>query len=420
MLISAFAISPCRGSEYGVGWNIVTRLAKYHDVTVLYGDMWEVQEIRKEVEDWIGNNGPIPGLTFEYVPQGRIGCAFFRLSHHFKPLVFLYYTAYRFWHMSAHKHALFLHCRHPFDLVHILTYVGYREPGYLWKLPIPLVWGPIAGAENVPWKYFSLLSLSSKWRYSIRNIMNTLQMRGIGNIKNTAKVASHIWAATDEDRNLVEKRWGHRVELLPETGTDPQKLNGRPRSFDGSRPLVAIWSGLHDGRKALPIVLQAMARLAVPDRVRLVVLGSGSETNMWKAQAIKLKVSHLVEWCGHLPLHVAQQKMDQGDIFVFTSIKEASSTVVMEALSLGLPVVCHNACGMKNIVDPSCGILVPMVDPRTSAKGFCNALQRLLSDPTLVTRLSRGAIQKREEFTWDKKVRTISDTYRKVAAFTGK
>ena len=39
VLLSAFAFEPNRGYEPGVGWNVATRLAQHHDVTVICGDL---------------------------------------------------------------------------------------------------------------------------------------------------------------------------------------------------------------------------------------------------------------------------------------------------------------------------------------------------------------------------------------------
>ena len=37
--------------------------------------------------------------------------------------------------------------------------VGYREPGYLWKIEKPFVWGPIGGLENSPWRFLPSLGI---------------------------------------------------------------------------------------------------------------------------------------------------------------------------------------------------------------------------------------------------------------------
>jgi len=40
---------------------------------------------------------------------------------------------------------------------------------------------------------------------------------------------------------------------------------------------------------------------------------------------------------------------------VFPSLREATSTFVMQALSTGLPVICLDHCGFGDIIDETCG-----------------------------------------------------------------
>src|SRR5687767_11402991 len=66
VLVSAYAVSPTRGSEPGMGWNICTRLARYHDVTVLCSPEVppKAEDFRGEIEQHVREHGPVPGLTF--------------------------------------------------------------------------------------------------------------------------------------------------------------------------------------------------------------------------------------------------------------------------------------------------------------------------------------------------------------------
>ena len=82
--------------------------------------------------------------------------------------------------------------------------------------------------------------------------------------------------------------------------------------------------------------------------------------------------------------------IDLAAAFVFTSLQEATSTVVPEALSLGLPVICHDVCGMEVAVTPECGIKIPLLDPATSIRGFVEAILKL-SHPMELERLSAGS-----------------------------
>ena len=98
-------------------------------------------------------------------------------------------------------------------------------------------------------------------------------------------------------------------------------------------------------------------------------------------------------------------------VLVHTSIKEATASVLLEALERGLPVICHDACGMGTAVTEGCGIKISLVDFQTSVSGVEQALVRLLEDPVLLAALSKGAIQRAEELTWRSKGLEISMAY---------
>jgi glycosyltransferase involved in cell wall biosynthesis len=66
---------------------------------------------------------------------------------------------------------------------------------------------------------------------------------------------------------------------------------------------------------------------------------------------------------------------------------------------------------MAVAVDDTCGIKIPLVDPERSIRGFRDALERFLLHPELVEQLSRGALRRAAEMSWDAKVREIAEAY---------
>ena len=96
-------------------------------------------------------------------------------------------------------------------------------------------------------------------------------------------------------------------------------------------------------------------------------------------------------------------------------MNEAATSVIMEALSLGLPVICHDASGMGEAVTGLCGIKVPLANPAKSIEGFSNAIQRLVENPELLKRLSGGALDRARELSWDGIAKRISDAYGEYA-----
>jgi glycosyltransferase involved in cell wall biosynthesis len=185
--------------------------------------------------------------------------------------------------------------------------------------------------------------------------------------------------------------------------------------------LRLAWSGQHIGRKALPILLQALAvlrseqlKLDQVPRVEVVVLGEGPETERWKAKAQRLGIADCIRWTGMLPHAAALREVAESDAMAFTSIQEGTPHAVLESLSLAVPVLCHDACGMGVAVNDDCGIKLPMIDPASSIAGFADAIRRLALEPGLVDRLSSGALRRAAELSWDNKARHIAERYWQV------
>ena len=450
ILISAYAFSPYCGSECAVGWNIVTRMAKYHGVTVLCGDVSDRLRTKKDLDKFFAENPAIENLHIEYVEPNRV-IRWIERIHRIPGFWGLYYVAYNLWQRKAYGRARELISKSPdpcpFDIVHQLNMIGYREPGYLWKLGVPFFWGPVGGASNEPLAFRSLFSFSGCVKVFLRTMLNETQKRLSFRSKKAARAARKIWAVTTDDLRMFKTLWGVSVEQMNEAGTEHEKT-AVARKWDGISPLRIVWSGIHTPRKALPILLHAIAEMengrdnintqksrvdrgASHDRnpvlplttgglhlmspVCIDVLGGGAETDAWKKCAKKLGIDNMVTWHGTVPRDKALELMNQAHVSVITSLKEATSIVLLEALSLGLPVICHDACGMGVAVTEDCGIKVQLKDPETSILGFKAAICGLLAHPERIEALSRGALKRAEELSWERKTRQIAAAYEQVA-----
>ena len=212
-------------------------------------------------------------------------------------------------------------------------------------------------------------------------------------------------------------QWGFHADDMLESGTCPVP-GALPKARGPGLPLRVVWSGVHIGRKALPILLHALAELksdAVP--IEVTVLGDGPETGRWRGLAAELGVSSLVKWTGKLPRKEALSQVERADVMAFTSLQEGTPHAVLEALSFGLPVICHDACGMGAAVTNECGIKVPMRSPRASIIGFASALRRLCDTPGELTRLSSGALRRATDLAWAAKGLRIARAYDQVLSF---
>lgn len=406
VLLSAFGFSPYHGSESAVGWNIARELAKIHDVTVITGS---VREGEDNWEKYRRENGDVRGLTVVQVRPTWLMKVIDKF-HQLPGLWALYYVAYNLWQKAAFKRAKELHTTHPFDIVHQLTMIGYREPGYMWKLDAPFVWGPIGGAPNEPWRYLRLFSLAGSIGVGLRTICNEIQKRMCFRAMRAAKRAKRLWAVTDADAEMIRSIWRCQCDRIIEAGADGA-ISGNVHKYLRGQTLRIVWSGVHEPRKALPILLQALARLPDKRLVRVDILGEGPETKKWKRLASQLNLGEMLTWHGTLRRAEALKVMDLAHVLACPSVKEASSIVVIEALALGLPVICHDACGMGVVVTERCGFKMPLKNPASSVDGFLGAIEMILENPGVIEEKSVVALSRARELSWAAKARQFSSAY---------
>ncbi len=411
VLVSAYTISPKRGSEPAGAWNVIIRLSTFHDVTVIASSECEGADYRNETVAYL-RRFPVDGLTLHYVAPPTLARKLMKPSGTLARL--FYYVGYAAWQREAFKAAQDLHAQQPFDLVHQLNMTGYREPGYLWKLQLPFIWGPVAGACNMPWSFLQTMDGKERLFYGIRNITNSIQKFTSLRCRLAARAAQLIWYVGPDEKALIERTWGTpRTEPMLDSGTSP--MPRPPTDYQRQRPLRLVWSGVHIGRKGFPLLIRALAQLKdLP--IEVIVLGSGPQTERWDTLASELGVVGRLRWTGRLPREQALAEMAKSDVLVFTSLMEAASHVTLEAISLGLPVICHDACGMSIAVDDRTGIKVPLVNVQTSIDGFAAAIRKLAENPAELLRLSEGSAQRAKELTWDANVEQMCLAYRRVLA----
>lgn len=148
ILVLAYLVSPNKGSEYSVAWNYISYMSTKNKLTVLYGASGDEMGDCKEMENYIQTN-PIPNVRLIPIYPNKLANILNWPNKH-NVLVYTFYYAYRIWHKQAYKVSIELVKNEHFDLIHYVGMIGYREPGYLWKLNLPYVWGPVSGANNAP------------------------------------------------------------------------------------------------------------------------------------------------------------------------------------------------------------------------------------------------------------------------------
>jgi glycosyltransferase involved in cell wall biosynthesis len=405
VLAVAAAAHPLQGSEPGLGWNWVRALSRYHDLWVIAG---EQDGNREAIHDYFTEHPE----AREHLHVTFIPCL------EPPPLVRLWpplsYHYYRLWHEKAFEEARKLSREVPFDLAHQVNMIGYREPGYLWRLALPFVWGPIGGHDQMPWRFLPILGFRDVCFYTCRNLLNAYQMRTHRRVRRAMHAARALVAATSQDQRAILRFHHRQAVVLADAGPSSAVDSVCASTIHPRDTLHICWCGVFVGRKGLPLALQAIQRASAHVALTLHIIGDGAEGKRWRQLAARLGVGHLCRWHGRVPRAEALRIIRASDMMLISSLQDATSTVVFEALEYGKPVICHDTCGFGDIVDASCGVKIPVQSPRQSIRQFGDALLRLARDRAWLAALSHGAVQRMRVYTWDYKARQMSQIYRAV------
>lgn len=415
ILAVAYACSPSRGSEAGVGWGWVNAIAEGHDITVITAD-YNKLEIERYLADRkpAGYNHPrflyVRNRAWHYRPSA----IWIKIENSFaKPLMNL---AYHNWQRDALDVARQEIAQNRYDLLHLITYVGWRFPGKFYRLGVPFVWGPIGGMKNTSWKLLPILGPSGAIYYGARNLINSLQLMTLRGPRHAFKAANgRLVAATTEIQAEIRNRFDASSRVISEVG-QPSLSVGIPRERIRNERFRICWSGLHLPGKALQLLLRAVARLPEELDFSIDILGDGPCNRSWRALAADLKIEKRCRWHGWLSRDQSMAVMKESHVFAITSLKDLTSTVAVEAISLGLPVVSLDHCGFADLVTDECGIRIYPGSAQQIVADFSAALIDLYENEGLRFRLAQGAIRRSRAYSWHAKMRSLDEIYEMSAA----
>lgn len=415
----AYECSPYRGSEWAVGWGRLLQAARVAETHVVTSEenFRALEQARAE--------GLVSGNVRFYTPEpdARL-CA--KDPH---AGLFAYdYRAYHHWQRLALPLVRELHARECFDLVHQVTVNTFREPSYAWQLGIPFLWGPVGGSQNFPARFLSLLPPKEAAKEAARGVANRLSLRFKPRVRKAAEAAAYILASNSTNQRDYQEAWDRPVDCLLETGlavvpeADRARFHERLEQHQRGeqlRPLRLLWSGELQTRKALPILLRALVQVRSQASFTLTVLGDGAQRDLWQAETQRLGLADLVQFRGRLPFAEAVAAMNQADLFCFTSLRDTSGNVVLEALAAGVPVVCFDHQGAGDMVSASCGVKLPVITPAQAIRDWGNTLVELAADPARLLRLSEGITEQARKFLWDRNGDRVNALYAQLAASRG-
>lgn len=427
ILIDAYAVSPNWGSEQGMGWNWICNLARHCNLFVITEGEWRSEIERainaamydimdKTVNPTLLTREQAEHMHFYYLPvseEVREMC--------WKQGTWKFYLHYEKWEKRVYKKAFeiikdFDGTEHQIDILHKLNMICYREPGYLWKIKeIPFVWGPVGGFGYYPLAYLEHESVIQKIKIILKNSLIWATFRYQPRVRKAMKRADLVVSAYKENAEETQRIYGHPYIQINETGAHIN-MGSKPHA-SSDKEFKLMWVGKYDHRKQLGIAIKTMAKLKKnKPNIHLYVLGTGSKEDIkrYSSMVSDYQVKDTVHLLGSVPNVETREMMLTADLFFFTSVDDATSTVVPEAIGAGLPVVCHSMLGFGDLIDNNVGRKIPAVNPDHSIEQFSKIISELEENRDEVRRLSTNCIKKQYEISWLSNAEKMVALYDKI------
>ena len=401
ILINAYACSPGMGSEPGMAWNWCVNLAKHCELHIITEG-----EFREKIE-----------ATLKTLPQGKNMHFYYNpVSDEIRKMCWnqgdwRFYTYYKEWQWKTYEMAKDI-CRHThIDILHQLNMIGFREPGYLWKIPnIPFVWGPVDAKEKFPIAYLKGAEIKTNLFMQLKNFLTGIQLRHSKRVHQAAEKASVVISASTNSQQTFKKFFHIDSPLLNETGCyvqDHPLMNKiRKETFD------VLWVGKMDFRKQLSLAIRCIAKAANANIILHIV--GGGDNVPYRALTEKLHIERQCKWHGSVNHEEVQHIMQNCDLLLFTSVAEGTPHVVLEAIGNNLPILCFNTCGQGDTVNEKVGHKIELTNPRQSIIDFAEALNRFEKNRSLLKACSLNCKERQEELSWENKAKRMVELYQQV------
>lgn len=393
-LVSAYGCEPNKGSEPGIGWQWCVQLAKFGEVHVITRSNNQknieagIQGLTKDISE---------NLFFYYYDTNKVIRKIKKGDHNLYPYYFC-------WQIGAYGMAKQLCRKKKFEYCIALTFGSIWMPTFMYKLPIPFIWGPVGGGEAIPSEYYALLGKKQSMLQQLRRgMMKSVNCNPL--VIKPIKRAKYIIARTEDTASFIPKKYRDKVLICLETSIDLSEIEKKDyTNIEKSEKVKFIYTGRLINIKGLELIFIALAKSKYKDSSELILIGSGNQKGYLNELAKKLKISDSVKFIGKLDRPDLLKSLRDADVYIFPSLKEGGTWALMEGMGAALPVICLDSSGMHVITDEECAIRISVGNIDDTIEKYKDAINIMCEDADLRRRFGLNARKRIEEkFNWDEK-----------------
>jgi glycosyltransferase involved in cell wall biosynthesis len=242
------------------------------------------------------------------------------------------------------------------------------------------------------------------------SVLGQPMLRGARTVVATSEqeVAELCGAGVARERVVVRRNGVEPPAALPERG------RFRAAHGIGEDVKLILFLGRLSEKKSPDLLLQAFAMISQGQRgenLRLVFAGpdEGLKKGLVR-MAERMGISPRVQFCGPLFGEAKWAAYRDADVFVLPSQNENFGNSAAEAIAAGTPVIVTDRCGIAPLLEDVAGLVVPH-----EAAAIAQALERMLREPKLHSRLTQGCCKLAAGLDWNGPAHEMEALYARLA-----
>lgn len=400
ILVSAYGCEPFRGSEAGVGWNWILQMARFNELFVI---------ARKNDKSKIEQNLPeniLDNVHFFYYDT----CELLMKVKKKEKGLYLYYWM---WQIGIIPLISKIIKEYEPDYTMHLTFGSLWMPTFLPFFKTPFIWGPVGGGDGVPKQMLQILPLKQRIVQSMRYILIATSFLN-PLVAIPSKKANLILCRTENNCEAIPKKYRNKCRVVLETAMGEEVFANRKNHNLANKDCIEV---LLTGRlvpfKNTMMAVESIHSLAEKyPNIHLTIIGKGPEKPRLEAYIKRNKLEPKIDLIPEMPRNQVLNRLCDADIYAFPSLREGGSWALMEAMAVGLPVVCLNWTGMKIITDSNSAIQIEPSDYEETCRKFTFGIEKLITDIDMRQSIGMAArYRMQNKFNWNYLGDTIQEIF---------
>ncbi len=410
ILVLAAYLSPFRDSEFSVAWNYILEMSKENELTILYGCAGSELGDNSDLQEWLKSNS-LPNVKFEFV-KPNIFSRILNWPNKKGYFIYSYFPAYRIWHKTAYKRAKkLINNGETYDLIHYLGPIGYREQGYLWKINLPYMRGPMGGLLNTNKLLLDNTGTKERIHQFIRSATGYISTKFNRTIRKALNSIDVVIAATSENQKALKDKYNIDSEYMPENCLrhEPQL---HYEKFNNHKPLTLITVGTLDGRKNNILLLKSISLMSHKTDIRLNIVGNGPLEKSLKKYVLNNNLEEIVTFHGKLTREEVGALFKTSHLNILTSIMEGNPTVVWEAMEAGVPTLSLDHCGMHDTVTSTAGFPIKIDIEEHLIQSIADTIDMICENPNILIEKAQNVINEASKYLWPERRKKFNQLYK--------